>query len=900
MADVDERIILEFTIDSQRALKASREFRMEVDKAKEELKKLKAQTKDSYDAVAKSMMEAKRNSIELANANATSSEKMIDVGEAMRHFGQQTSQALREVKDEQENVSKGASVFQKAWLVAIAAVIAVTKELFDWFKQLAIGGAEVAQSIFRLGASVRALQRVGIDITMSEVVDQIRELRQEFSFFTTKEVADGISQVQLLTRSFGFTTEQMKEMMRVSTALAVIQGKDVGETAKELALFYSSGYAEALQRAGFAVNKLSIEEQARADGINKSFRELTEAERATAAHNLVMKQAAPLLAEVTEYEKSLAGQIEATTANIEEQENILSQQLLPVYKKWMDSKLTAIKLLSLLLFAVAEVNKEMGFAKLSALNIGAAIGSSWKEALKEAGDENLTFVERLDLVLEKMGAVLDLSSAGKDVPIAKPQQAPPILTENIEDFVDEVRKLQDQLAEDLAQAQKELWEDVGSLDDRALARREMIFSQFNNIAATQGVEAAESFLEQNKEIIEELGEIDEAGLDKVLDIWIKFYDKLDDIARKAAEKVADAQIDLQQDLQDLAIDTQRKIEDAQRKFREGELRAEREYQEKLRRLQEEFLFDLEDALRERDAKQVLRLIRRFRLDMAQLERQGEEERQERLSRYQEEIDDIRRQAARKEEELHREYARRLEDIERQSQREREAANRERERALEELKEDLEKQREERVDAYEKEVDDIKTTFQDKLTEIVETVYKDFQGSTEEFTKMVTKVLQAAFGEDGVAANSFDNFNMIISNAVGNAIANISLLRNLAEEAAQTAQAIASLTTPGYGVGAPGQEQWETPNYGGEYAQGGMMVANKPTLALFGEAGPEMATFIPLSKLGKVGGSNNVPVSQDVNAGGMMRLEVGLSPDLVVRVIDSTLGETAQLIEERLR
>jgi hypothetical protein len=73
------------------------------------------------------------------------------------------------------------------------------------------------------------------------------------------------------------------------------------------------------------------------------------------------------------------------------------------------------------------------------------------------------------------------------------------------------------------------------------------------------------------------------------------------------------------------------------------------------------------------------------------------------------------------------------------------------------------------------------------------------------------------------------------------------------------------------------------NWGGSYAGGGSIVANKPTLALFGERGAERATFTPLSK-GKGG------------IEGKVQIEVLLSPDLEARIIDSAVGEVANEFE----
>jgi hypothetical protein len=81
-------------------------------------------------------------------------------------------------------------------------------------------------------------------------------------------------------------------------------------------------------------------------------------------------------------------------------------------------------------------------------------------------------------------------------------------------------------------------------------------------------------------------------------------------------------------------------------------------------------------------------------------------------------------------------------------------------------------------------------------------------------------------------------------------------------------------------------------YAGNYAEGGAVIANKPTVAVFGEAGRELATFTPLDKggqrspFGEVGGAIG---------GGKILFEMLLSPDLEARIMENTLNETADIV-----
>jgi hypothetical protein len=85
------------------------------------------------------------------------------------------------------------------------------------------------------------------------------------------------------------------------------------------------------------------------------------------------------------------------------------------------------------------------------------------------------------------------------------------------------------------------------------------------------------------------------------------------------------------------------------------------------------------------------------------------------------------------------------------------------------------------------------------------------------------------------------------------------------------------------------------NFVGGQAEGGTIIARKPTVAVFGEAGPEMAQFTPLNRLGANAPAQIKPMDIDqMTRDGRIRLEMLLSPDLEARIVDNTLGEIADV------
>jgi len=87
-----------------------------------------------------------------------------------------------------------------------------------------------------------------------------------------------------------------------------------------------------------------------------------------------------------------------------------------------------------------------------------------------------------------------------------------------------------------------------------------------------------------------------------------------------------------------------------------------------------------------------------------------------------------------------------------------------------------------------------------------------------------------------------------------------------------------------------------------YAEGGVTYANKPTTALYGEAGPELAAFIPLNDtvaatkaLSALGSAAGVPAG-----GGSVSIEILLDRYLEGRIVDTAVDNVADVVLRRFR
>lgn len=200
----------------------------------------------------------------------------------------------------------------------------------------------------------------------------------------------------------------------------------------------------------------------------------------------------------------------------------------------------------------------------------------------------------------------------------------------------------------------------------------------------------------------------------------------------------------------------------ERKYRLNELQAERKFQEEMRKLREGFLMDLEGALRERDALQVIRLTREYNLQKEQRTRQFEEEKQTRKENYEEEKKQLAIEQQERQRQLAEELANRLASI--KAEREAEKAQAEADKAKAQAEEQA---------RYEQALADRARQYQQAQQELqlqTEEATRDFATQlkadgtiTDEFLAEFGKKLKDYFGEGGTYDAIMSYFQTTVSN-----------------------------------------------------------------------------------------------------------------------------------------
>ena len=702
-------------------------------------------------------------------------------------------------------------------IFAVISLLAIFRNVTQWIKEAITAGEDFGRSIFRLATGVRALRSIGMDTTLREWRDELNKLRDEWGVFTTRELVDGAGYLTLLTRNLNLTKNQMFELLEVSSALSILIGKDMNETMRQISLAISSGYSEALQRAGLAINRVTIAAKANQLGFEENFNALTEQQRALATLTLIFEQSNSVIADAKKFQDDYAGSVQSSKKRIQELTDTIGAQLLPIWAtllKLFADGITSLKQLGDIFRAVFY---EISTTSLAAImSIAVAANMMWK----------------------------NLSGQGEF---------------GLSDFFNSFSEIRKQLQE---------------------AFFPIMFPEFTDPLGDSPLgglsESIEEEAEETERALEELQDIYRDNVDKIADIQEDFQNKMVDRQSKFSLKLRQAFRDgqmaiakIHRQYQDALVDEQERVSDqikeAQEDFREDEIKAETDFQEKLRKLRDKFLFDLEDAVRARDARQILRLLRQNELKENEIKRDAEIERDERKRKLKEELADIKQQNQAKLRDIRQQRDRNLREqaIEFQARilqmreneaLERELLRRQRERALADQRKANQQRLEDWNQSWKSQIDITK-----KASNVVVQQMKRTGDAIAGFAKSMSKSI-VKFASDAIRALD-------------------TIVKSTQKTISKFGGESASLKSSSKG-----------------FAEGGTMIADRPTTVTFGEGGLEIAKFIPLSRSGNdVGKVFSNLSSSGRGMDGKLSVELLLSPDLEARIMENSLGQFSDIL-----
>ena len=651
------------------------------------------------------------------------------------------------------------------------------------------------KSLVNIELGVRALRRAGLDVTLSDFLKAIQELKSEFPIFSEQQLAEGFNNAILKTAQMGMSYEDLIKLMQISAGVASVTGKSMESVTDALvnAMLSSSGrmtitLAEA---TNLQINQQDLVRKARELGIKSienGIKALSNEERKTVILSLAWEQYLKKQEDINASMDTTPAKIDAATA------------------AWADLKkemgLVFLEIQATLAPYMIKFFEEM------------AIRVGWLSKLIVYG-----LIGWMPSFIMGMAGVWEALRSGTNI---------------VEGFTEGFNKI---------------WTGIDELVKKATTPENDIEAVFGDLGVGAGEAFAEGLTEDQQDALDEFAkDIEQMALDiarKLEQDVINLTRKFDDIDTGYFRELEQITTDYERGVADANEAAMESIADANEEYRAEEVKAEEDYQKKLQQLRERFLFDLEDALRERDARQVLRLVRQYDLDKKNIIEEGNKQRIERRKNLAEELADIEKQRQRKLADLAQDAAYK------------------RQKAIEERIQD-------RADAQ--------LAFdQDQADEALRNKYK-------------LKDLVDALTAQGLATQAgAEAIRTIMMNYFGPGGYTDQIYTYLISQITAAAQAAAMLSSLQHGPWTVPAGATKLPGF----ASGGAMVASRPTTALFGEGGePELAVFIPLSKL-RNPSARTSPVSG--SSGGNIKLEVLLSPDLEARVIQQAASNVAATI-----
>lgn len=656
------------------------------------------------------------------------------------------------------------------------------------------------KSLVNIEIGIRAMRKAGMEVTLQKAVDAITELGKLFPAVSTPEITDALDNILLKTSQMGLSWESVISILKIATGVYAATGKEMGATSDAIlnAMMSSQGRMTITlsENTTLQVTQLMLVAKAREleiKNIENGISKLTAEERARTVLAVILDQYA-------EKEKDFQSAMAATPYIVE-----------AMTSAWTKFK-TAVGLVFLLVeskiapYMITLLdNLTLRVATLSKLLVYGLIG--WIPS----------FVQGMAEGLKSMSAL-----GGKAT--------------------------WDDYLKGFGEGFNKIWSGIDDLVAKAVSPENDIEKLFGALGENSGEAFADGFTEGQEEALSDFEQdIEQMALDMAREAEQAKIDldrKLADIDTNYYRDQEQAAIEYERDVADINQDAAESRADAEAEYRENELKAENDYQRELQQLRDRFLFDLEDALRERDARQVLRIMRQYQLDKNNIVQDGVDQKTERQRQLAEELADI--------------------EIQRQ-------------RKLSDLARDAEYKRQKAVEDWELDRADAKLRFaQDREDEALRNKYKlqdlvdalTAQGlATQAGAEAIRQIMMTYFGPGGYTDQIY---NYLIAQI---------------RAATMIAGALGSITSGGSGLGANTNER---------FASGGAMIASRPTTAVFGEGGePELAVFLPLSKIRNP--TARISSMSGGSIGGKINLEVLLSPDLEARIIRQATDNVAATI-----
>lgn len=636
-----------------------------------------------------------------------------------------------------------------------------------------------------LAIAVRDHQRAVGELSPS--IAEAKRWTEELSeqYLITENEAEGlITQTLLLTRDLNLTAEETKNLAEGAQVLAQTFGRDTTSTLRTLTEALNSGRTEGLDAYGISVDSLSLKTEAVKRGLMSAGDELDSYTKKQVIATLIEERVTELredsAAALGTQTAELAKSAEAAQEAREEFGRLISEA--DLFKQITIDKATVGGLMAINV-AILWLSKSLLQGVAAATLFGATLGKFAAESGK--------------------GGIAGFAEAMKKL----------FSPEGQKELQDNWKRTMDMVDEEYNKRMSDMLRPEGLGD--------IVSPGLDTKAVEDAFAEIKIITEDNMKQL----------TDRTAELWQEYQDAMSEIQAEFAKRRAELEADYRQEVADEEANYQRRKAEAQVEFNRREKREAEDHKIDMRRLEEDYLMELDDLVRERDAKGVLMAQRRYNVEKRRKEEDYGLGKNRREQDFQYEQKQMEYQRALRLQMMKREYEERQAKLARQEQEALMKAN----------------------EAYTKQLELERKAAEESLRTILEAAKARMSLSQQEL-KALYDMLKA----------SLPAFTSLWSRIYG---------------------AGASTTL--------GHEQSGTGPLQGGYARGGTFFATGPTTASFGEGGPERVDVTPLSastgqgRPGFGGGNGNGKMQ--------IELSVKADPMLMVEIAEKTMSDVADVV-----
>lgn len=687
---------------------------------------------------------------------------------------------------------------------------------------------EFEASLYRLQSAERILSEGGIEISVKGLKEGIQDVKKLLPIFSEQDITQTVGAISIATKEVGLQEEQILGLTRAAAIFNVQSARNetLLESQSKLVNSIISPQAKTIGEYGIAFSRVTMEAKGLELGIlrvGQSVAKLTDAQKAQIKYAIIMDAANANMENLGKYMDTNTARIQQNAAAWEDLKTSVGQALLPFIPL----------LTSIMTMLTGATNMAKVFFSIHASLI--------KAILSTIGQLVTGGIKLKETVAYFKYALKDLE------------------TQWIKAFFPQVPSNAPEWFKRLHERT------VGQQEETPTSQT--VTPEMTG-AAESGASGYEDAVQESEE---KIADIMQEARDKRLDIERDYQRKLQDIARDMANKLADIARDVARKREDALRDYNEKVADINRDaaestqeaiedYNEKQEEAEQEHQDNLNKLREKYLMDLAEALHERDARQVLRLMRQYQIDKQAEIDNYTKEREESKRQLQLKLQDIEEERIQKLAAAQRELDEKLAQIQLAAQREREDARIANARALQDA----------RI-AHNRQLAEHREYLQRKLRDLAQALAAEYN-LTAAGAQNLANLLNSYFGTGGVVSGIF-----------GQATAGMGIPISSGNSQYTSSTPTVSSTWAQAGL------------YGTGMAEGGTFLATRPTTLNIAENRPELITATPLGRPGANLDKFFTNAEQGGGMSGQIELALSLSPDLEARIVRNTLDKTADVV-----